>query len=298
VSEQGSRSERIGEIINRAFTWIQQPANQLWVQQASTDFFPVGRELAPWAQQWLMTLFPTWLLYDYRGADGKTGLERYEAEFGGEIPKGDRKLLQRVKGERFRLCTLDAVVPGQGVTLRDLTTREDLEVRDRTAGERLQPGTLCFVRIRRIGNRREIDALAVVPASLRGQLQQRIADLVAARQAEAPEFTEEELFRTAAPKLFNLALEVVQEFAPPSEVQSMPSSEKEIMKRAVADHFARWMDAPLEGLGNRSPRQAAEDPELREELRVLLKELEDRTKDDPDLDLDVDDLRRELGLLE
>ena len=295
MSEKSKRSETVGNLINEALTWLRQQENQRWVEAASMTFFHASFEMPEWAQKWLATLFPTWLLFDFRGPGGQTGLERWEEEFKDKIPKADRKLLQRVKRERFRLVEITEVNTGKGLKLRDLTTEEEIEVRDERAAEQLQPGTTCFIRVRRLGNSVEIDSLAVLPPSLRDTLRLRIAALVDELRSDS-EISEEELFRSSAPRLFNLAIKLNMEFAPPTEVQSLPEAERKILAKAITDHFDRWVDTAVETLGGKSPRQAAEDPALRSELLALIRELEQRAASDPQFPLDIAALREKLGL--
>jgi len=289
------RSETVGKLINQALTWLQQQENQMWVEAASVGFFSTGAEMPQWAQQWLATLFPSWLLFDFRGPDGKTGLERFEEQFKSEIPKPDRKLLQRVKHERFRLVEVTEVIAGKGLKLRDLTTDEEFEVRDEQAADQLQAGTPGFVRVRRLGNINEIDSLAVLPPTLRDPLRLRIAALVDELRGDS-DLNEEELFRTHAPLLFSLAIKLKMEFTPPTDVQSLPKAERKILEQAVADHFNRWIETPVDTLGGKTPREAAADPELRAELLTLLEELQQRAAADPTFPLDVSVLRGKLGI--
>jgi hypothetical protein len=72
-----------------------------------------------------------------------------------------------------------------------------------------------------------------------------------------------------------------------------------IIREEKARHYATWPDQPLPILGNKTPRQAARSRRGREELVVLLKDLENREARQPaGTRFDVGVLRRELGIEE
>ena len=60
-----------------------------------------------------------------------------------------------------------------------------------------------------------------------------------------------------------------------------------------------WLDSPIGPLGDKSPREAARDPALREKLDELLKAfeyVEEQKRRDGEPDFDLDGVRRKLGL--
>lgn len=87
-----------------------------------------------------------------------------------------------------------------------------------------------------------------------------------------------------------------------SEERALPSSEPgeldpEVIEQVVRQQEANWVDGPVPALHGRTPRAAAQDPALREELIALLDDFEwqDRRNPGP-FGMDVDRLRRELGI--
>ena len=71
------------------------------------------------------------------------------------------------------------------------------------------------------------------------------------------------------------------------------------MKSLLDQHWATWPDIPLPALRGLTPRQAAKDPGGRELLESVLLDFESRnaTKNDEFLRVDVEALRRKLGLV-
>lgn len=70
------------------------------------------------------------------------------------------------------------------------------------------------------------------------------------------------------------------------------------MKGFMEQHWAEWPDKPIPALRGMTPRQAAKDPEGRELLESLLMdfELQNERKTDEFLKVDIEKLRRELGM--
>ncbi|MFQ6101196.1 MAG: antitoxin Xre/MbcA/ParS toxin-binding domain-containing protein [Anaerolineae bacterium] len=62
--------------------------------------------------------------------------------------------------------------------------------------------------------------------------------------------------------------------------------------------YAEWLDTPVPALDGRSPRQAAGDPAMREQLEELLKAIEymEERRRAGEPYIDITDLRRKLGL--
>ena len=53
-----------------------------------------------------------------------------------------------------------------------------------------------------------------------------------------------------------------------------PPGTEQLIAEYLADHDRRWLDMQIPALGGRTPRQAADDPTRREDLLLLLGELE------------------------
>ncbi len=81
-----------------------------------------------------------------------------------------------------------------------------------------------------------------------------------------------------------------------------PEVEQEALAEVARRHGETWPDIELPALSGRTPRQAARDPALRPELEALLDDFDWRQRQlrrqGAGLGMDVDRLRRELGLKE
>jgi hypothetical protein len=78
-----------------------------------------------------------------------------------------------------------------------------------------------------------------------------------------------------------------------------PAIDPAVVHRMLEAQRDEWLDSPVPGLGFKSPRQAASDPAMREQLDEIFKVLEyleEQKRREGEAYLDVTDLRRELGL--
>jgi hypothetical protein len=115
---------------------------------------------------------------------------------------------------------------------------------------------------------------------LRATLEQHAGSLIRHRIREHPSHAVEKRSRTRLPEL--------------------PDADREALVAEFIDRYYReWLDTPIPALGNRTPRAAVQSREGRQQVEVLLKQLEHRTATgagDPMIRPDVAALRRALGL--
>jgi hypothetical protein len=99
--------------------------------------------------------------------------------------------------------------------------------------------------------------------------------------------------------------DIVQEtFEEPASSQrhrrrALSREERAIARQMAIEQRKEWVDASIPALGGKSPRQAASDPDMQEQLEELLKVIEyneEQKHRAGEPYMDVADLRRELGL--
>ena len=87
---------------------------------------------------------------------------------------------------------------------------------------------------------------------------------------------------------------------PPQPSSLTPEVERQVINRAMGDHYRRILDEPIPSLGNRSPRSAAKTPKSREKVVAWLKRLENHGAalhaDDPMGGYDFGWMWREFGV--
>jgi hypothetical protein len=93
--------------------------------------------------------------------------------------------------------------------------------------------------------------------------------------------------------------DVAEQAGPPRSHDVPPEIDRALRRQIQERQRAEWLDTPLPVLGGRSPRQAAGDPALREQLDELFKAfdyVEEQKRKNGEPYLDVAEMRRELGL--
>ena len=87
---------------------------------------------------------------------------------------------------------------------------------------------------------------------------------------------------------------------PPQPSGVPPEVERQVISKAMDDHYHRILGEPIPSLGNRSPRSAATTPKGREKVVAWLKMLENHgaalRADDPMAGYDFGWMWRELGV--
>jgi len=87
--------------------------------------------------------------------------------------------------------------------------------------------------------------------------------------------------------------------APEPREEPLSEEEKALERRMMQAQYQEWLDRPIPMLDGKTPRQAADDPAMREQLEELLKPveyMEGRRQRKGEPYIDVADMRRELGL--
>jgi hypothetical protein len=84
-----------------------------------------------------------------------------------------------------------------------------------------------------------------------------------------------------------------------AEAEPAPPEYDDVVREEKARHYATWPDIALPFLGDKTPRQAARSRRGREDLALLLKEMENHEARQPaGTRFDMNVLRRELGIEE
>jgi hypothetical protein len=81
--------------------------------------------------------------------------------------------------------------------------------------------------------------------------------------------------------------------------RTLPRKEWALARQMAAEQLKEWPDTSIPALGGKSPRQAASDPAMREQLEEMLKAIEyteEQKRRAGEPCMDIADLRRELGL--
>lgn len=94
-----------------------------------------------------------WFIFDYTLPDGSTVIEAFRQMPG--LSEMERALLADWVDARFSLYEVERTFPGKGVVLRDILRKQKVWVRDANASVELQPKTVLFIRVLKVGEEYE-----------------------------------------------------------------------------------------------------------------------------------------------
>lgn len=186
--------------------------------------------------------------------------ERFLDERGALLPE-DELLLARswTLVERSVFDVLD-VQPGQGMTLRDLRSGEEVDVRERTLSTQVSPGMMCCARV-----------------VADGQFHQFVGGIFGVRVGEEARV----LDLCDAGDAFAIARWVADSNRPPILTNRVHEEMVQCnvvlaaMEQMRDRYEERWCDEVVPALGGVTPREAAADPTRRESVERLISSFEE-----------------------
>lgn len=220
VAHRTVESRRCQSLVERLQAWVMTPANRPWLEQATHTFFQQPGGYDDTEMEWVHWVFLSWLIHDHVGPDGQTARERFLAEARPQPSAVDQRMLERLGQERFRLVEVQQIRQDEGIDLKDLTSGELFEVRERLATHSLSRWDLLIVRLRRLSSHFELDAACTVPRGLRMMLLEQLDDLLAKLRRRRPEARAEDVLRFLAPAVFDRLILLLRQSQKPPELRT------------------------------------------------------------------------------
>lgn len=196
------------------------------------------------------------------------------------------------------------VDPGVGITVQDLATGDQLDVRERTASHTMQPGERYCARVVPDGHSHQIiggifpvhagHETTVLDLCANGDGNELCAWVAALHQPPTLVHT---------PGLLDTMFDrdtidtVLADAGPAGEAETIALLGAELSRQARS----RWLDEHIPALDGLTPRQAAADPTRREQLERLLTDIDTKTRPATSggftpIEYNTPELRNELGL--
>jgi len=292
------------EIRNKAFS--------TYFNETNEDFDDIDE--ARW------TDFLEWFIFDFMVEEKKTVLELFIEEHQEELETEEKELLLDWSKARISLYEIQAIYD-YSLEVKDLLRRlsfnvEGIEVEPE---EEIKKGDLLIARLLPVHDHWELSSGAVVSAPELTDIllevirddYRRFYDL-----ESLPSFLEwEEYLTLNGFKLYRLAEEVNQKIRG-FEFDDFALNKEEIEKKLASyldhilhcfweihlreEYYRQWLEAPLERLDNKSPREAAGTEKGRRILQRIVAELEEEEKEkekEGEVPYPIERLKRKLGLL-
>lgn len=259
-----------------------------------------------------------WFIFDYRLSDGSTVIDTFRRE--PDLSDEEHALLADWSRSRASLYEVLEVFPGKGVLVRDLLKKSRVVVHDASAAAEIQPGTLLYMRVLKVGGEYEFSTSGLaLPAFLKDVLLRLVKkDLqtycrrrhVGVREGLDDYLQERASFLNAlvvqigldssAPHLVEDDFPDFNETGPVLDKLLSAQLAQRITDAFLDEFYDRWVDRPVPALSGKTPRQACGTEEGSARVEELLRELERveavrERKGEPHYD--VRKVRRKLGLL-
>ena len=172
--------------------------------------------------------FMSWLWFDYALEDSSRIVDRLLASDSG-LSAGERRYLQDMRATSMRLYEVDAVAPGESVTLRDVVTGERQTVRERLGSRQMQRWDMLAVRVAPAGASGPPEIEDVIPLPRLG-IERHVDELrteFAEWRTEEPDTDDLEFFEVVAPRLHRIWLQAMLTPAHPTVI--MPDGEQALI---------------------------------------------------------------------
>ncbi len=155
--------------------------------------------------------YDAWFLWDCAPADGWRAVDRFLEE-GPLLSPGERHYLRLMRETAVRLYEVVDVSPGESVTLVELASGAQAQVREKTASRSLVRGALLAARIieRGASGRPEIEfGLLSISELVRDQVLSQLSNQCENYRAEYPEATDLDVLKAAAPVFHDVWISTV-----------------------------------------------------------------------------------------
>jgi hypothetical protein len=220
--------------------------------------------------------FMDWLIIGRR-QNGRTILQRFEAERGASLSGEHRAELEKHKATNTGVYEVIALRPGTGLTVKNIFSGEEVEVADVSASRGASVWDVLMMRLRRMGGPAQAWGEVIIFSPLdRAELQFELEAAHRMAKVHEPELDLQSFLNSAPPLLRKLQAGFSAKRKPSFSVSTQPlgANPQSVLAAAMTEHNKSWPDTPVKALGGRTPREAAADAQGRIHLGDLLKEYE------------------------
>lgn len=175
-------------VVDKLMDFLERPDNRQDIQDALLEFLadaPYHKIELDWVQQ----VFHPWYMHFRLGKNDETLAERFLRRHGHSLSPAERRILDAMGRERFRLMEVREVRPSVGLTLKDVHSGEVFEVLERSASQSLVPWDIFLTRLRRFSTHNELDMAVPLAGRAKEPLLMVLAEMLepaTPENAEAP----------------------------------------------------------------------------------------------------------------
>jgi hypothetical protein len=214
---QSSENEVYNGLFAKLMKFAQRQENEKEFDGAFAEFF-MKPDYEDYEKDYGAHVFWGWLLIYRRVRGLPTMAERYLERFGSKLAPLERKMLETIGDEPFRLFEIRDIRLDQGMTLKDLFTEEVFEVKERLATRSLHKWELIFARLRRFRNYNGLDIIVPAARNSRERLMAGLDLFLIDLRKEVPEATMADVMKRELPDVFDFIVDVNRDASRPPKL--------------------------------------------------------------------------------
>jgi hypothetical protein len=178
-----------------------------------------------WETEYGQQIFHVWLLSFREDSKGVTLTQRYLEKQDKLLSPEERKILESMRDEPFRLMEVQDVRLDEGLTLKDLHSGEIFEVKERAATHQLTRWDLLLTHLRRFPAHNEFDMVVPVIRRMREGMLEATKWLLDERRRDDPSATIHDVMTTDLPYVFDALVEGQRQAMKPPKMKTSDGEE-------------------------------------------------------------------------
>lgn len=163
---QSIESQRHHQLVSQLMKFAESSSHSAEYKKALGEFF-IRSDYDDWETEYGQQVFHAWLLFFREDRKGGTLTQRYLEKKGKSLSPEERRILEGMRDEPFRLVEVQEVRLNEGLTVKDLHSGETFKVRERAATHQLTRWDLLLTRLRRFPAHNEFDMVIPVNRKMR-----------------------------------------------------------------------------------------------------------------------------------
>lgn len=176
-SLEQARWRRAGQDLRRSLGEFADQPCFAWDAARAQDLYLgcMDQQLADRDDDFTMERCFEWFIFDYRLSSGRTIVETFREDYPHNGGKYEVAMVREWARSRISLYEVTGVIPGEGLTIKDLLGRGEIMVHDVNAAAEIGAGSILLMRVLKVGEEYEFSTSGLaLPGEFKEQLLQRL----------------------------------------------------------------------------------------------------------------------------
>lgn len=152
-----ARWRRAGQDLRRSLGEFADQPSFAWDAARAQDLYLgcLDQQLVDRDDDFTMERCFEWFIFDYKLSSGRTVIETFREEHPRTSGEHETTLVKEWARSRISLYEVTGVVPGEGLTIKDLLGRREIRVHDVNAAAEIEAGSVLLMRVLKVGEEYE-----------------------------------------------------------------------------------------------------------------------------------------------